>query len=354
MAGSAKKSKVSNKENTTSSNANNSETNNKDKSKYIFMNPIVDSICYGMLSLIIFGIYKMYFELEKRYETYSSVQFNKLSGLIPTIYITIIFIAGHHIIVSLLKSTALKLLRKDVMEDYKSHYAFKVITNSLKFSFFIIMTIYGYSFLRNEEYLYTFLGGLGGLSQFAERGIPSVFVESAPEAINTYYNVYLAFFLFEFYLVITQDLQSDFLIMQVHHWATLTLIVFSYITNYTFIGNLVLFILHIGDVNSTLVRVVVYLQMHDLYPIVTTAVFLLNFIITRVFMYGIAIYQLFTFLYNNNALWACELYQISFLGIIYLLSIMWIILISQKFVKFLKTRRIEEIYKLKLTKENTK
>ena len=320
---------------------------------YVFMNPIVDTILYVIILLLIYGIYLVASELPERLEKIlaldSNIKFHTASSLLNSVMFFVVIKLFHSLFINQIENLILKYLNNkykqecvEVLEIYK----FKVGTNIYKFIFITIASIYGFFLLRELEFFNTNLGGEGSYDKFIKNGAPYIFqLNHIMSDIGFYYNAFLGFIYFEIFLLITQPLQSDFLLMVLHHLATVSLIIFSYLSNYTPIGSLILFLMYVGDVPSTLVRVVIYLNISETYSVISTIIFLITFAYTRIFVFPELIYLTIT---QEHKFGYLESYLSLFLILLLLLSILWIVMITKKLFTYLKTRKIEDIYKIKI------
>ena len=134
----------------------------------------------------------------------------------------------------------------------------------------------------------------------------------------------------------------------VHHLVTYSLIVFSFISNYSHVGGVVYYIHYFEDIFSCIVRTVIHLKVSDRILFISTTAFLVVFSYTRMYAYGDVIYQLLVSTYE----WEVIEYALCiFLHILRLLNVLWVVLITRKFIKYCISGNIEEIYKIKEDKK---
>ena len=134
----------------------------------------------------------------------------------------------------------------------------------------------------------------------------------------------------------------------VHHLVTYSLIVFSFISNYSHAGGVVCYIHYFEDIFSCIVRTVIHLKVSDRILFISTIAFLVVFSYTRMYVYGDVIYQLLVSAYE----WEVIEYALCiFLNILMLLNVLWVVLIIRKFIKYCISGNIEEIYKIKVDKK---
>lgn len=327
-------------------------------SSYIFMNKYADAILYLVISSVIIGSAFLYSDVENFKINYNSIKshnekvsFGTYTDLIDSFYLFVLITGAHYLFRYLTVKVFAKILRKtylDSDEEIMTIYTNKVSTNSFKFFYFLLSTIIGYCVLKDTDFLSKNSLGNGDFLTFVSKGEEHVYGYDKPNGLKFYYNLNLAFVYFETLLLITQPLQSDFLIMVLHHLVTVSLIVFSWVSNNSAVGSFILLVLYYGDVHSTIVRVLIYLDINDLIPAFFTFVFLINFAYTRLYVFAEIVYIL---CFKLEVTYVSVVYFLNtFLILILLLSVLWQVMITKKFLIWLKTRRIEDIYKIKINK----
>lgn len=325
--------------------------------KYIFLNPVVDIFTYILILIVFFGSFHIFnkldsllLEIKNNNREYYFVSYK---DLLPSVWILAIMILLHEVFRHLFSEKISQYLNTryfiekdlELVEIYKK----KVASNIFKFVFYLISTIFGFYVLKDLNFFPWSLLGKGEFKNLFLEGYPKIFYFDKPNYFDLYYNFNLSFALFDGYLLITNPLQSDFLIMVLHHLSTYSLITFSFLSNLSNIGCIVYYLFYLGDVFSYIVRVAVHLNCSEFYPFISTFVFLLVFTYTRLFVYGDVLYQIY---YGLNYTWTIiESNLVGFLCILMILNIMWIVLISRKFLKYCLTGNIEEIYKFKVNKK---
>lgn len=325
------------------------------KSIFIFTNIYVDSICYALIFFIGYCSTLMYKGLEshdaKLRAFNSSYKFPKKEDLIPTIWIFLIMVIVHKILKILSNDVIERNLSKNYETPYEiNFYKNKVATNIIKFFYNVTSNIVGFYALKGLIFFPWTLGGTGEFKTLFESEYPNFLLFKKTELFDFYYNFNLAFSLFDTYILISYPSQSDFLLMILHHMATLNLVIFSFLTNYSHIGCIVYFIHYSGDVLSMIIRIIIHLEVPQIIACYLTFAFLAIFSYTRLFVYGDVLYYTYNFIFNYDYN-LYSLYLCCFLAIIMILNIMWIVLISIKVYKFLLTGKIEEIYKIKKASE---
>lgn len=346
---------ASNPENLTNydklSESKNDDSNPKrQKSNFIFINIYVDSISYLLIVAVIYSSYLLFKGLPDHVAKVSAFRpeypFPTYSDLLPTLYILIILMLTHtlfkYFTVHKLEKCLSKRYDKEEIEIYKH----KVSTNIIKFSLYLSSTILGYLALKDLDYFPWSLGGSGDFPNVFSTGYPGYLFFEKPALFDFYYNFNLAFALFDTHILLTYPLQSDFLLMVLHHLVTFTLVVISFLVNFSSIGSIIYFVHYSGDVLSILVRICIHLNIPEVVCCYLTIVFLAVFVYTRLFVFGHVLFHTYTFqFYEDYSIYS--LYLCSFAAVLMILNVIWIVLISKKVVKFLLTGKVEEIYKFK-------
>ena len=335
------------------------EDKEEESHSLIFMNWWVDLISYILISTVVIGSYNVYLVIDDRIADLKllnpSYSFPKYSDLLPAIYYLITLIIFHKLFLIFTTESIKKNLTPKYLdtgsEITAEIYKKKVSTTIYKGFFFLFSTIFGYCIMRNFKFFPKTLFGDGHIKNLFELGYPDVFYFSKPNYFDMYYNLNLAFALFDGWILITNPFQSDFLFMILHHLITYSLIIFSYASNYSSVGAIIYFIHYSGDIFSCIVRSVIHLNVSERIPFVSTFVFLVVFTYTRVYVFGDVIYQFINTYYKWNAIEFCLGF---FVIILMMLNILWIVLISIKFIRYCFTGNIEEIYKIKIVKDKNK
>jgi hypothetical protein len=336
---------------------NNEEKTVQENKSNIFTNIWVDLFTYLLILTVIFGSYRMYFKIDERISTLNmknpDYKFPTYSELQPSIYYFVILIILHKLFLTLTINTIKRNLTPKYFEkgaEYLAEiYKKKVSTAFFKAIFFIFSTGFAYYIMKDLDFFPSTLFGDGQFSKLFEPGYPDFIYFHKPEYFDLYYNINFAFALFDGWVLISNPLQSDFLFMVLHHLVTYSLIVFSFISNYSHIGAIVYYIHYFGDIFSCIVRTVIHLKVPDIVMLISTFVFLVVFSYTRLYVYGDVLYQTLVANYEWEVI---EFALFIFLSILMLLNVLWVVLITKKFIKYVITGNMEEIYKIKV--ENKK
>jgi len=329
----------------------------KTKSNFVFINFYVDLISYLLIIAVIYSSYLMFVELPnhvKKIKSYNlDYKFPSPYDMISTIYIFIAIFLIHKIFNYFSVNKLEKLLSKRYDKEEIIIYKNKVSTNIIKFFLYSSSTILGYFALKELNCFPWTLGGKGEFKNAYAAGFPNYLFFEKPYLLDFYYNFNLAFALFDTYILLTYPLQSDFLLMVLHHSVTFNLVVFSFLVNFSGAGSIVYFVHYCGDILSMLVRIFIHINNWEVICCYLTMLFLVVFIYTRLFVFGDIIYQTYSFmLFEDYSIYS--LYLCSCLAVLMILNIIWIVLISKKVINYLITGKVEEIYKIKKANESKK
>lgn len=320
------------------------------KSKFIFLSPLVDFITYILIMGCVYCSYLMLTYLDsftKRLRAFNpEYKFPEIKDLLPSLWMSALLFIIHQVFKFLTVDKIEKYLSKNYGKEEILIYKNKVSTNIVKFFLYFSSTVLGFYTLKKLNFFPWTLGGKGEYKNLFDAGYPKYLFFEKTEYFDFYYNFNFAFAIFDTYILLVYPLQSDFLLMILHHFVTLTLIIFSFLTNYSNIGCIVYFIHYSGDIMSMIVRIAIHLNIPQIISCYFTFFFLVIFIYTRLFVFGDVLYRSISFIWKYDYQ-IYSVYMICFLSIIMILNIIWIVLISKKFINYLLTGKVEEIYKLK-------
>lgn len=238
-------------------------------------------------------------------------------------------------------------------ENYKlgKIYLKKLCSNLFKVFYYSANSIIGYLILKQLNYFPTILGGNGAFEKMYEPGNPDFYFHWKPDYFNIYYLSALSYCLTDLiWLLFIYEAQSDFILMLLHHTCTISLVSFSYLTNYSNIGAIVLFIHDVGDIFVNLIRITINSDAKSIITEIQGVILILVFIYTRIFVFLKLIISIWCGLnwewhFVTKCLW-------FFLTFLYIMHINWVCLIFNKLYNaFVKKKRIDEEYTLKVEKQ---
>merc|ERR1711920_207837 len=116
---------------------------------------------------------------------------------------------------------------------------------TFKFTYYTAMALWGFALLRNETWMPPILGGSGATKECWTGGFP---FQAVPSEIRRLYLTAIGFHVSEMGILLLERKAPDFWEMLLHHSASCTLIVFSYMLNYIRLGTLILFLHGLTDV----------------------------------------------------------------------------------------------------------
>ena len=266
--------------------------------------------------------------------------------------------------------TAIELLSKGLVErclakKYKQPkneefkklgiiYRHKLSRHIYKITYYVGITIFGYHVLHDLPYFPKSMLGNGYMPNMFLKGSPdSYFYERTP-LFTLYYNISLAYFVNDFIFLFITERQSDFIIMLLHHICTISLIIFSFITNYSNIGSLVIFCHMQSDILNHVTRFLVQTD-NSIFLIGLVGIsFGINFIYMRQFVFGEMIYTIYKYITWKWGIITTTLWL--FLVILYIMHLRWSFIFICKTAELLATKKNvgDEINYDKLVKANKK
>lgn len=230
-------------------------------------------------------------------------------------------------------------------------YVKKLATNFYKFLFYITTTTVGYTILSQLEYFPTELGGSGSLEKMYEGGFMGYYFHIKPEYFDLYYLGGLAYIFSDLiWLLFVYEMQSDFLLMLLHHFCTISLITFSYFTNHSNIGSIVLFLHDMGDIFVYLVRSIIRTDVNSVIKILSGTGLLIVFVYTRIYVFGKVILSFYNYAswpwsFIPSCLWV-------FMVLLYIMHLHWVYMITNIIYEGIVRNKIDDsTQKVKLNKQ---
>ena len=285
----------------------------------------------------------------------------KLSELIPSLYILPLIMAFKTAIELLSKgfveSCLAKKYKQPKNEEFKklgNIYRHKLPRHIYKITYYLGITIFGYHVLHDLPYFPKSMLGNGYMPNMFLKGFPdSYFYERTP-LFTLYYNINLAYFLNDFIFMFIMERQSDFINMILHHVCTISLIIFSFITNYSNIGSLVLFCHMESDILLHISRFLLQTDNSVFLIGFVGVIFTLNFIYMRQYVFGGIIYTIYKYITWKWRIITTTLWL--FLVILYIMHLRWSFVLLSKISELLITQKKveDEVNYDKLVKENKK
>lgn len=303
-------------------------------------------ICFIIVSIILIPF--MCFEINDFNDNIKKNNLNyiwpKLSDLIPSIFILPLIMAYKTIIEYLSKGLAESCLAKkykeaktEKMKILANIYRHKLPRHIYKITFYVAITIFGYYVLKNLSYFPKSMLGNGYMASMFLKGFPDSYFHERSPLFILYYNINLAYFVNDFIFLFIMERQSDFIKMTLHHICTISLIIFSYITNYSNIGSLVLFCHMQSDILLHITRF--FLQTDNPIPLVgfIGVAFTINFVYMRQFVFGEIIYTIYKYITWKWGIITTTLWL--FLIFLYILHLHWSYILLSKTFELFKTKQ---------------
>jgi hypothetical protein len=187
--------------------------------------------------------------------------------------------------------------------------------------------------------------GTGEISAMFKKGFPDSFFHIKPLYFNIYYLGALAFHITDLiWLIGIYELQTDFLMMLLHHMCTISLITFSYLSNYSNVGSIVLFLHDLGDIFVYIVRIFLNTRAPEILKISSGILLLVIYVYTRIYVFMDLLIEVFKgisthFNWVNKCLW-------GFLVFLYILHLYWVFLILKKIFSALFMKTYEDTFKV--------
>lgn len=177
-------------------------------------------------------------------------------------------------------------------------------------------------------------------------GYPNAFYHWKPYLFDIYYLTDLAFCLTDLiWLLFIYELQSDFILMLFHHMCTISLISFSFLTNWSNIGSIVLFLHDVCDIIVYISRINLNIEVKKGNVIICGICLLISFLYLRLFILGKVIWSLY-----HGVTWEWDwptTCLFTFLCFLYIMHVNWVYLIIQKFSNALFKNKYEDTAKIK-------
>ena len=271
----------------------------------------------------------------------------KLFDLFPVVYLLPMVICFKLFIENISKNLIERCLSKKYkqphLKELANKYRRKLARHLYKITFYTGITIFGYYVLKDLPYFPKSMGGKGYMSAMFLPGFPNSYFHQKPPLFDFYYNLNLAYFVCDFIFLLLDERQNDFINMFLHHICTISLIVFSFITNYSNIGCLVVFCHMESDILGHAIRFVVQTDLHIYFIGFVGISFLSNFIYMRQYVFGEMIYTIYKYI-----TWKWDIITTSlwlFLVILYIMHFRWssILLVKEAQIVFQKKRVTDDV-----------
>ena len=136
--------------------------------------------------------------------------------------------------------------------------------------------------------------------------------------------------------------------MLLHHLCTLSLVIFSYLTNYSNLGSIVLFLHNTSDIFVYLTRLLIQTDSPEWIKNLSGIFLTCSMLYTRLYVFGQAIYTLY---FYATWEWGFTLdFLFLFLTFLYLMHINWCVLLLSKFYLIVVGNRLSDTVEFKKVK----
>ena len=223
----------------------------------------------------------------------------------------------------------------------------KIARHFYKIFMYLIFVVAAFFILRDYDYFPKYLGGHGQLKNMYLPGYPNAYYIKRTKEFNYLYLSSLATAIIDFFsLISVYGKQSDFKNMLLHHTCTVSLILSSYLTNYSNAGSIVLFVHNISDLPNHITKLFLKIKVPKIFCNIAGILFMLSFIYFRIFAFSQVI---FTIYYYVTWKWSWVTYSIEILLLFLLImNINWTSILIYKFIGLLRNIEITDNVEIKL------
>ena len=230
-----------------------------------------------------------------------------------------------------------KYPKNDKYKQLGNIYRHKLARHIYKFTFYTAITLYGYQVLKNLPYFPKSMLGNGHMEHIFLKGFPESYFHERSPLFILYYNISLAYFVNDLIFLFISERQSDFIIMFLHHICSISLIIFSYITNYSNIGSLVIFCHMQSDILMHLTRFLIQTDTNLIIIGFIGLSFTSNFIYMRQFVFGKMIWVIMKYITWKWGIITTTLWL--FLVILYIMHLRWSYILLYKLRELITTKK---------------
>lgn len=280
-----------------------------------------------------------------------------LSDLWIVLYILPFIIAGKVIFEYSLGDLFYPLLEKKYLnpndeENFRLGlvYKKKTATGLFKLAYFIFTSIIGYYILKDLKFMPKEIFIFDGdMNDIYSPGVPDYLFFPKHEYFDMYYLMGISYVLTDLiWLLFFYEAQTDFALMLLHHVLTISLILFSYLTNLSSVGVVVLYLHDFSDVFCYFCRTTLNLEIPKALRVIPAIMLFLNWIYVRLYVFGKCIYLLGNFSTSKHPSNIHLIVLWYFLVILFFMHAFWIAQIGRRLVSF----KFLDIGKVKKSKEN--
>lgn len=232
-------------------------------------------------------------------------------------------------------------------------YRKKLAMHMFKGLFYFSSTVFGHYVLGQLSYFPKSLFGKGYMSDMFLSGYPQSFYFEKPKLFDLYYMICLNYTLTDLlWLLFIYERQNDFINMLLHHLCTVSLIVFSYLTNYSNLGSIVLYLHNASDIFVHLTRLLIQTDCPEWIKNFSGIFLTCSMLYTRLYVFGQAIYTLY---FYATWEWGFTLdFLFLFLIFLYLMHINWCLLLLSKIYLIIVGNKLSDTVEFKKNPKEVK
>lgn len=296
----------------------------------------------GLIFLLI-SIEPLRQDLMKRNPSY---KFPQYKDLLKLIYILISFICCRTVIIKIFSKVGKLIMGKKYTDPSRpKDYALrnvlpeKIAIHFYKIIFYSISTILGYFLMKDLDYFPSSCLGKGEMKNMFLPGYPKAFYHKKPELLDFYYLLSFGYYLCDFlFLVISKDKSNEFILMILHHTCTIELILFSFLSNYTHVGSLVMFIQCVSDIPNHVTKIMLRTDCPYIFIVPVGLSFVLNYWFYRIYVHSQIIYTIYAYAQWK---WSYITYFLfSFLIVLLVMQIYWSSYMLYKVVELFTGKKV--------------
>jgi hypothetical protein len=216
----------------------------------------------------------------------------------------------------------------------------KQATSLYKVIFYSLSVIIGHYICKDIEFFDWRLGGNGDYNKLNAGGYPHYKFWEKPEFFDYYYLTGLSFVCTDLiWLLFIYEWSSDFYLMICHHTITITLVIFSFLTNNSAVGIMVFYLHDITDVFVYAARIGLNTDFNEIIRVTPCVGLLLSKIYCRIYCLILLILKL-----SGDMMADCIYVKIltNFLWILVIMHAFWIFQIAKRLFlwKFVDTAKL--------------
>ena len=217
----------------------------------------------------------------------------------------------------------------------------KIARHFYKIFMYFVSVVVSFFILKDYDYFPKCLGGHGDLKNMYAPGYPNAYYIKRTKTFDYFYLSSLASTIIDFFsLISVYGKQSDFKNMLLHHTCTVSLILGSYLTNYSNVGSIVLFVHNISDLPNHVTKLFLRIKVPKVFCNVAGIIFMLSFIYFRIYVFSQIIYTIYFYITWK---WGWVTFSMEILLVFLLImNINWTSILVYKFIGLLRNIEITD------------